>query len=114
MTRRQATRQTAAERRAAEAAILATPDCESGMAGWCSPLHRHERCYFSTTEGKAAVLAGTYGRGDSGHQWVCSCPCHESQGYPPCPTPTTQASINARSLTSTGRCSSASSDQPRR
>jgi len=80
-------RETAAQRRADEAAILAKPDCEYGMTGWCSQLHRHDKCYFSTPEGKTAVLAGTYGRGDDGHQWVCTCPCHENQGYPPCPHP---------------------------
>jgi hypothetical protein len=62
------------------------PACEYGMAGWCGQLSKHSRCYFSTPEGVAAVLGGTYGMTD-GHQWVCACPCHEAQNYPPCPHP---------------------------
>ena len=34
----------------------------------------------------SATLAtiGAYGRNDDGHRWICPCPCHEDQAYPPC------------------------------
>jgi hypothetical protein len=62
------------------------PACESTMSGWCSQLRKHERCYFNHPDGIAAVRAGTYGMWE-GHQWVCTCPCHEIHNYPPCPHP---------------------------
>ena len=62
------------------------PACEYTMSGYCSQLRQHGRCYFGTPEGSAAVRAGTYGRTD-GHQWVCTCPCHVPQNFPPCPHP---------------------------
>jgi hypothetical protein len=62
------------------------PHCEGGMSGWCGQLRRHERCYFNHPDGIVAVLAGTYGMW-RGHQWVCTCPCHEVHDFPPCPHP---------------------------
>jgi hypothetical protein len=62
------------------------PACEWGMAGWCGQVRNHARCYFNHPDGIAAVRAGTYGRDDAGHQWVCPCPCHEAHSYPPCPS----------------------------
>ena len=62
------------------------PACEYGMSGWCGQLRKHTRCYFTTAEGAAAARAGTYGRAD-GHQWICACPCHVPQSFPPCPHP---------------------------
>jgi len=52
------------------------PACEGGMSGWCGKLRKHSRCYFNHPDGIAAVRAGTYGMWD-GHQWVCTCPCHD-------------------------------------
>jgi hypothetical protein len=62
------------------------PACEGGMAGWCGQLRKHSRCYFNHPDGIAAVRARTYGMW-AGHQWVCSCPCHEVHAFPPCPHP---------------------------
>ena len=61
------------------------PACEGGMSGWCGQLRKHRRCYFNHPDGiTAAVRARTYGMWD-GHQWVCTCPCHEVHAFPPCP-----------------------------
>jgi hypothetical protein len=54
------------------------PACEGGMSGWCGQLRKHRRCYFNHPDGITAVRARTYGMWD-GHQWVCTCPCHEVQ-----------------------------------
>ncbi len=56
------------------------------MTGWCGQRRQHERCYFSTEDGDQAARDGTYGMTD-GHQWICPCPCHEPQNFPPCPHP---------------------------
>jgi hypothetical protein len=62
------------------------PSCEFTMSGWCGQLRKHAGCYFNHPDGIAAVRAGTYGMWE-GHQWVCTCPCHEIHNYPPCPHP---------------------------
>jgi hypothetical protein len=53
-----------------------------GMSGYCGQLGDHGRCWFSI---QTPATLGTYGQRDDGHRWVCQCPCHEHQGYPPCP-----------------------------
>jgi hypothetical protein len=47
---------------------------------------QHTRWYVTTPDGIAAVRAGTYGMSD-GHQWVCTCPCHEVHAFQPSPHP---------------------------
>jgi hypothetical protein len=49
------------------------------MVGWCSS-GRHSKCWFSI---QTPDSIGGYGVID-GHRWVCSCPCHQEQGYPAC------------------------------
>jgi|1186.fasta_scaffold274111_2 hypothetical protein len=62
------------------------PACDGGMSGWCGQLRKHSRCYFNHPDGITTVKAGMYGMWD-GHQWVCTCPCHEIHAFPACPHP---------------------------
>src|SRR3954471_1300343 len=57
------------------------PACDGGMSGWCGQLRKHSRCYFNHPDGITTVKAGMYGMWD-GHQWVCTCPCHEIHAFP--------------------------------
>jgi hypothetical protein len=57
--------------------------CTRGMPGWCA-TSRHHRCYFTTDPD--TIKSGCYGHRNE-HVWICPCPCHAHNGYPPCPHP---------------------------
>jgi len=55
--------------------------------GWCSQLHRHDRCYFSTPEGKAVALAATYGTRRRRPRVGVHLPLPREPGLPALPQP---------------------------
>ena len=63
-------------------------------------MRKHTRCSFNHPDGTAAVRTGTYGMWD-GHQWVCTCACHEVNAFLPCPHPASKENTSGALLRST-------------